>query len=158
MKGISRGVDKGKGRSNRKKSSNSLSHYPSIVLVESPVFGVLSCCLVGGDLVLDESVSKGQELLEVNIAGLVDIVFGEHVLEASGVDLVADGVEERVELAAGDGAVVVAVKSVEALLKIRDLCWGEFARGSLFLLPLSIDRGGTRTGVANGGGENERVS
>lgn len=84
-------------------------------------------CLVGSDLVLDEIVSKGHELVKVNGAGLVGIVLGEHVLEALGVDLVADGVEERVELAAGDGAVVVAVKGVEALLEILDLCGGENA-------------------------------
>lgn len=53
-------------------------------------------------------------------------------------NLVADGVEERVELAARDGAVIVAVKGVEALLEIRDLFGGEITRGSLVVVVVIV--------------------
>jgi len=71
--------------------------------------------------VIDETGCEFEELLKVNGTGLVNVVFGQKILEALGIDLVADDVHEGAELSAGDATILVPVKGLKALLEVSNL-------------------------------------
>lgn len=75
---------------------------------------------------LDQPVGQLNELVKVDGAILVGIILCEKILETAGIDLVADSVEECVQLTAVDGLIRVAVKGVEALPEVLNLLLGQF--------------------------------
>lgn len=79
---------------------------------------------------LDQAVRQTQELCKVNGTILVNVKLLQEVLEAFGFDLVSNGVQKRVQLAAVDSAIAVPIKGVEAFLEVFHLL-GIQGRGAL---------------------------
>lgn len=114
---------------------------------------LLACLLALStlDLVLNQPIGQLHKLVEVDGAVAVSIVLSKEVLETAGIDLVADSVEECVQLTAVNRAVMVAVKDLEAFLEVGNLLLGYL--GGLKILY----KGKPKVSKRNGHGRRSRV-
>lgn len=77
------------------------------------------------DLVLCQLVSEAQELVKVDVAGLVVVILTHVVAEFAVFDLVADDVQEWAQLGGRDCAALVVVKFVKDLSELFNLGFAE---------------------------------